>query len=168
MVEAPAFWADLDFKDFEGGKSQAQERVKHFPFQPSGVVATGAGVHLYWRLKEPIQVSARENRALLERINRKLAFALGGDLNACDAARILRVPGTRNLKPGRGMFQCATRRLNDAQYNPSDFDELEDAPSRATKQSVESNNPIAVREGNRNSTLTRLAGTMRRHGMGPK
>ncbi len=61
---------------------------------PSLVVASGAEghVHAYWRLRRAVAPS------VIERANGRLAFALGGDLRAGDAARILRPPGTVNHK----------------------------------------------------------------------
>jgi hypothetical protein len=63
----------------------------HHP--PSIVVCSSPGrAHAYWEVSD--QIPAEH----LARCNRRLAYHLGGDLNACDAARILRVPGTRNHK----------------------------------------------------------------------
>lgn len=63
-------------------------------------VATGGGIHAYWRLPRPVVTIGRDR----ERFLRSL-FAWqkrhGGDPGAKDLARILRVPGTHNHKPGR-------------------------------------------------------------------
>ena len=48
--------------------------------------------HAYYTLSAPVTVPE------LERANRRLAHALGGDLASVDAARILRPPATRNHK----------------------------------------------------------------------
>jgi len=80
-------WVDLDLPD----GSRALEPVEP---APSLVVASGAPghVHAYWRLRRAVLPST------IERANGRLAFALGGDLRAGDAARILRPPGTVNHK----------------------------------------------------------------------
>src|SRR5829696_6953067 len=59
------------------------------------VIASGNGQHAYWSLWPPV------GPAEAERANRRLAHALGADMQATDAARILRPPGTFNFKTGR-------------------------------------------------------------------
>lgn len=51
-----ALWADLDFKDFNGGREDAEARINSFPFPPTIIVETGNGFHCYWRLREPMEV----------------------------------------------------------------------------------------------------------------
>lgn len=80
-------WVDCD------GKS-AVDALRAFDPAPSIVIASGSGTncHAYWSLTEPL---ARDE---LERGNRRLAHAVGADPASADAARILRVPGTKNFK----------------------------------------------------------------------
>ena len=60
---------------------------------PAMVVCSSPGrAHCYWQLSRPVPAER------VAEANRRLAYALGGDMNAVDAARILRVPGTRNHK----------------------------------------------------------------------
>ena len=56
------------------------------------MVNSGNGRHAYWVLDGPYPADA------VARTNRRLAFHLGGDLNCCDAARIMRPPETLNFK----------------------------------------------------------------------
>lgn len=76
-------WVDLDFP----GAARALEAVDP---RPHLVVASGGPghVHAYWSLAGPVAP------AEVERANRRLAWALGGDLQCTDAPRILRPPGT--------------------------------------------------------------------------
>lgn len=48
--------------------------------------------HVYWLVREQMTLDQ------IERANRRLAHHLGGDKRACDAARILRVPGCTHRK----------------------------------------------------------------------
>lgn len=64
---------------------------RHRP-APSMIVRSGTGAHGYWSLIEPVVPDE------LEAANRRLAHALGADMHATDAARILRPPGTLNFK----------------------------------------------------------------------
>jgi hypothetical protein len=78
-------------------KPEALAAIEAFPLRPSLVVDSGGGYQPYWLFREPVELD-QESIAHLERINRGLAQALGGDSTVKDAARILRIPGTFNLK----------------------------------------------------------------------
>lgn len=82
-----ALWADCD-------DDAAVTALAEFEPEPAFVVQTGSGsnVQAWWPLAQWI---APEHA---ERLNRKLAHALGSDMRATDAARILRPPGTLNHK----------------------------------------------------------------------
>jgi RepB DNA-primase from phage plasmid len=74
-------------------------KVFSFTPSPSIVANSGGGLHLYWVLKTPINLWAEGEVAKAESVLRRLAAALGGDPAATDVSRVLRVPGTPNLKP---------------------------------------------------------------------
>ena len=93
IVHIPALWTDIDYKDTP--RELIAERLEQFPYKPSIIVRSGGGIHLYWLLKEPTDNSEIPQ---IEDANRRIAYALGGDSNACDAARVLRVPDTINHK----------------------------------------------------------------------
>jgi len=117
IINIPAVWTDLDFKDTP--RTAARENLKKFPFKPSITILSGGGVHLYWLLKEPAEQS---DISQVEDANRRIAIALDGDLNACDASRVLRIPDTLNhkYKPARKV-ECVD--INDFQYSLDDFTE---------------------------------------------
>jgi putative DNA primase/helicase len=94
-------------------------------------VDSGHGVQLYL---------AREyatDQADTERFNQALAHLLGGDLKSTDLARILRVPGTHNLKnparplPVQVMFTDETATVTDAALNALP------QPEKATPEPIE-------------------------------
>jgi hypothetical protein len=80
-------FVDIDTPD-------AVERLRAFPHPPTMIISTGSDghAHAYYALSTPVTVPE------LERANRRLAHALGGDLAAGDAARILRPPSSWNRK----------------------------------------------------------------------
>lgn len=121
VTQIPAVWVDIDAKDFGGDITKAGMAAANSP--PLGqswsvVIRSGGGWHCYAILKEP--ATTPEEIALLVEINKGLARRVGGDRRACDAARILRLPGTMNRKysPER---PCKVYRENPVEFN---LDEL--------------------------------------------
>jgi Mrp family chromosome partitioning ATPase len=152
-----ALFLDVDCKTRT--QEEARATLNGLPFLPSIVVNSGGGFHVYYLLREPVDVQA--DRAGLTALLRRLAGALDGDLAAAEPARILRVPGTHNHKydPPRvvevDVFEPARR------YNLSDFDFLPTlvvAPSASITE-LTLDEPIA--RGTRNPTLYRLARSLR-------
>jgi len=84
---AHVVWADCD-------SPESLAALERFEPAPSMVILSGAGRHAYWSLWPPAET------AEVERSNRRLAHALGADVLATDAARILRPPDTFNFKTG--------------------------------------------------------------------
>ena len=72
----------------------ALDRLHAFPHPPTMIISSGSAghAHAYFTLSAPVTVPE------LERANRRLAHALGGDLASVDAARILRPPSSWNHK----------------------------------------------------------------------
>jgi hypothetical protein len=156
--EVVALWVDIDFETTP--KPRAHELLKSFPLQPSVVVGSGGGLHLYFLLEEA--VSACDER--LEPILRCLVRALGGDGAAAEVARIMRLPGTRNFKykPPR---PCQVLEAHwDRRYPLHDFDSFAGQEHQVpTPENSDSGDKIA--KGRRNVTLTRFAGNLRRAGL---
>jgi len=83
-------WVDVDFHDFES-EIQARAAVQDLPMRPTVIVCSGHGLHLYWLLSE------EQRPGNLSLLSDALQLRVGGD--ACfDAARILRLPGSWNVK----------------------------------------------------------------------
>lgn len=80
-------WVDCD------GPAALQALLAFTP-AASAIVTSGSRhcAHGYWALTHPLGACE------LEHANRQLAVALGADPRCTDAARVLRVPGTRNFK----------------------------------------------------------------------
>ena len=100
LERAWVLWADCD-------TPAAATALEGFNPAPAVVVASGSesALHAYWPLERPIDPSEAEQR------NRAIARALGADERSCDAARILRPPGSVNRKydPPRAVtLECFT------------------------------------------------------------
>lgn len=161
IVQIPAAWCDLDFKGrLEDG---ANEKIKHFPLKPSIIIDSGGGYHLYWIFKEPL---AKKDISNFEIILKRIATYFEGDMASTEAARVLRVPETLNLK-----YQ-PLRRIKIIDINPEIAYELDDfdtvLPEIKTSQIEKcirqnelgwQNEALrGVGEGMRNDTATKLAG----------
>jgi hypothetical protein len=87
IEDASVVWADCD-------TTAAVAALASFRPGPTIIVGSGSGQnrHAYWLLRAPIDVDQ------LERVNRRLAVALGADAQSSDAARILRPAGSLNRK----------------------------------------------------------------------
>jgi hypothetical protein len=101
------------FADFDGGvvveDALARVRAVGFPM-PTAVIESGGGVHLWWRLSDPMYDSA----AWHERM-KAIASALGSDQSICDWPRIMRLPGFVNWKyeqtPRAHLWDCDPTRI---------------------------------------------------------
>ena len=80
--------ANIVWADFDEGFPD------NLPVAPSIVVESSPGkAQAYWLLNRPCADLGR-----IEAVNRSIAALHRGDKNACDRARVLRLPGFRNLK----------------------------------------------------------------------
>jgi len=88
-----AVFADIDFKDID--PEEARKLLSEFPFKPSIIVKSGNGLHVYWLLKEPV---LEADFPKLEAINRGMLKYMRAQVGPQDVSRILRLPGTLNIK----------------------------------------------------------------------
>ena len=103
-----SLWSDLD-------TPEAQEKIKIFHLKPSVIIDSGHGLHTYWFLKEPVHAT-QEFKDIL----RGLQKAIGAD-HTHDLSRIMRLPGTWNLKDPNNPVRCKILEINDTRYNLEDF-----------------------------------------------
>ena len=160
-----AVFADVDFK--QTLEAEAREALAAFPVPPTMIVHSGGGLHVYYALREPLDLITDEPRAraLLER----LAVYLRGDPSAAEPARVLRVPGTLNRKPEYGTPRPVLLELcePDRRYNPSELEEwlppvAAPAPGAGFHTTTE-----PVREGQRHRYLFRGARSLKSKGFSP-
>ena len=161
----PCLFADLDAKSYPGGEDEARAALARAAFPPTAIVASGGGLHAYWKLKEPLDLTTEADAA--RSLLRRLAAYLGADLAAAEPARILRLPNTVNGKydpPRRVVLELleASR-----EYNPSDFDEVLPADPGAPAAALVADGE-RISEGGRNRTLTSRAGVLRRRHFSPE
>ncbi len=140
-VVLPGVWIDLDFAgdghrsdDLPPTREDALGLLEAVPLEPSIVVATGGGFHVYWVFEEPWILDTDESCAQAEGLVRRVQDAVrerarrrGWKVDStADLARVLRLPGTLNHK---GEPRPVTLEvLRPGTYSPADFEVLP-APS---------------------------------------
>lgn len=130
LVALTALFADQDYGQ-EGHKKknkwqtrgEALAAIQFFPLRPSILIHSGGGFQPYWLLKEPFGLE-NGDYAQVEAIMKGLALGLGGDVGTQDVSRILRLPGTYNMKLADNprpveIVWCETKRV----YSLADFAE---------------------------------------------
>ncbi len=119
-----AFWADLDAKDFGGSKEKALSQLTKLPshLQPSIIVDSGHGYHFYWLLREPEAIKTQDDIKRIEGYVKGLEIQLGGD-SVHDVSRVMRVPGTMNVKEPERPVPCTLVKFDPSIcFNPEDFE----------------------------------------------
>mgnify|MGYP000845411241 CR=1 FL=1 len=114
-----ALWIDVD----EPGESGYRRCIGSLAVQPSIVVSSGGGWHGYWLLKEPLLLD-EHHREMAKRTLKGIAMTAGSDTKVADLARIMRLPGTVNTKPGRDARRCEVVDYLPCYY---DYQQFEDA-----------------------------------------
>ena len=110
-----ALYQDVDCEKMGISKEQAifeiwemYEVNKEIP-QPSMIVNSGRGLHLYWKIEHAPYAAIKTWQELQDYFYYKLKH-LGADKQATDGARILRVPGTIN---SRNEVECTVINIED-------------------------------------------------------
>lgn len=136
------FWADFDIQsdahDKKALPTTIPDALSIIPasMPPTIVVATGNGAHAWWLFKEPYLFDDDDDRqataSLVARWHTLLclnASSRGWAYDRLsDLARVLRIPGTRNLKDPANPKDVVVHSFTDLRYNLSDFTQyLDDA-----------------------------------------
>lgn len=105
LAELPALWTEIDTEKLGLEKDACQAAAATLPLPPSLIIDSGRGLHLYWLLREALDVragtpGARELEDDIVATLRQLAGCLSGDIAVAELARIMRLPGTHNTKDG--------------------------------------------------------------------
>jgi len=114
VTMARALFADFDGITVE--EALARIRKAGLP-EPSVVIVTGGGCHAYWLLLQPM-TNLSEWTATIKGIIK----AVGSDKSVHDAPRVMRLPGTRNVKPDRpGRPWCQIVSTADTRHEVASF-----------------------------------------------
>jgi hypothetical protein len=106
VSQLPGLWMDMDTSKLGISLVYATALLLKAQHQPSAVISSGGGLHVYWRFAQPYTVTS-ENRDTVKRTLEAIATCYKGGDKACrDMARVLRLPGTVNTKPERANVPC--------------------------------------------------------------
>ena len=117
-------WVDVDGKDFNGGKKEALSLIHSFPVKPTIIVDSGNGYHCYFVLEEPLINITKEQRLELKRILSGVVNRLQGDKQAVNLDRVMRLPGTYNIKKEKK--ECKIVHVSNKFCDLSDFEQFKD------------------------------------------
>src|SRR6056297_2500557 len=60
-------WADIDAKDFKGGKNEALKQINKFSLNPTILIDSGNGYHAYWLLEKPFIINNKNDRKKIKK-----------------------------------------------------------------------------------------------------
>jgi len=132
----PALFADLDGKDFPGGKPEAKAQLDKLPpyLQPSIIVDSGHGYQCYWLLQEVYEIENEAEIPELEGYIKGIRCFLSGDA-VQDLSRVLRLPGTINWKYPQNPVSCQIEYFDlSRKFDPIDFEEYWMNVNETTKE----------------------------------
>ena len=148
-VLQPAIWADLDIKG-ENHKADnlppdAETAISLLPFKASIVVNSGGGLHAYNLLDTPFLLNTYEERKNANkrntdyldmiRANGEGKYKIDG---TADLPRVLRVPGTYNLKNIENPVLCHIVEINESvRYSLNELNHLIIPPPKLSESSKE-------------------------------
>ncbi|MDE0915770.1 MAG: hypothetical protein OSB57_11415 [Planctomycetota bacterium] len=136
----PGVWLDLDYGDDGHEKinlppteEAAMELVAAMPAEPNIIIHTGGGLHVWWLLLDPFEITDDETWARAQHLShgwgtlaRLESEKRGWSMDAVhDLARVMRIPGTKNHKEAYGEHG---REVKTLLYSPEarhDIDGLE-------------------------------------------
>ena len=137
ILRIPGLWFDHD-----NVTPEKAEEIRNSPCPPSIIVQSSIPTkwHVYYLWKEPLK---REDIGLVEGLIERLIHFYGGDSGRKDASGILRIPGTKNLKPNKETGELLydppptvrILEINGNRYSPTDFDWLPE-PERRNEKGV--------------------------------
>jgi hypothetical protein len=176
-TSAGAVWADFDDT---GDDAEVVGRIQRAGLpNPSIIVSSGHGIHAYWLLAK------RARPGEMVPVLSALAVALGSDGSVCDAARIMRLPGSMNLKYSPAV-PCSILSLSPLRYDLAHLQNIlttHRQPARivqpvrdlhGVRELLESDMPCVrnmasgVKDGHRNDCLGRIVKDLQSRGYNNK
>ena len=162
IIAIPGLWLDLDYQSPGAHKTRrplpptedaARSLLDAAPYKPSLIVHSGHGLQVYWLFKELTCFDSKGDREAFSRLCRgwqQFFQQAGRDRgwhvdSTADLARVLRIPGTYNLKTDQAR-EVTVRQADAFRYDPSDFSDFaEPDTSPASRISTPTNGHLDLR-----------------------
>jgi hypothetical protein len=179
----PGFWADIDVRgpahkaeNLPPTLQDAIELARAFDLPPAILTDSGHGLQAWWPFEEPWVFADDEDRKRAQQLSRQFYATLQEYAeerglridNTSDLTRVLRLPGTVNHKldpvPVRIIALEERFRHGLSAFEPF-LDKHVDVPRNGHAGADAADAGHRIPEGQRDITLTSLAGSMRRRGM---
>jgi putative DNA primase/helicase len=135
VAEVDEIFIDQDFKGIEEDADTVRKRVRALPLEPSAGISSGHGLHVIYKLAEPVAPNDPE----LAHVRRQLTELLCGDPAVAHNVALRRAPGSHNTKFG-DRWPVTTLWDNGKTYR---LDEIED-------MLADIEHPILTRKGKSN------------------
>ncbi|MGY8679773.1 VapE domain-containing protein [Bradyrhizobium sp. UFLA05-153] len=147
IVQTPGLHSDVDFREFDGDPDRATvlRQLARLRYQPSIIVFSGHGFHLYWLFKEA--VDTQENMERIETALKQLADVVGGDLQCAEVSRLMRLPTSHNTKDGEWTEVEIVEQHGSRRY---ELDDLEEWLAEQSPVLLRKERPQAVTAGESN------------------
>lgn len=145
----PGPWLDIDIaspghssSDLPATTEDALQILEVLPFEPSVVIHSGGGLHVYWLFKEPLVFANPEERSEAQKLLNQFQLVLRQEAkrhgwgmdNTSDLARVLRVPYTKNFKDSEHPRDVTILEEDySLRYDPQQFSEFLEPATRMTE-----------------------------------
>lgn len=114
LVKIQAWATDLDF----GTKLEQSQRIKDAPLEPSMIIETARGFHVYYCVKDGTEATIKNYNEI---VGKRLIPYFKGDRNAKDLTRILRASGYYHMKNPNKPYMCKIWQMSGLEYTEQEM-----------------------------------------------
>ena len=148
IQDVPGLWVDIDPK--HASMSDAIQTVSQLPTPPTAIVSSGNGIHAYFKFEKPFRISDKEAFERIKELSFQMHLFTNAD-NTGDLPRLLRVPGSWNMKDPSCPKASKIIEYNDCKYSLDDFSylsgvKINSSVSAIKKVKIDDFQPIELHE----------------------
>lgn len=121
VQDVPGLWVDIDLK--HASVDEAIRTVSNLPTPPTVTVLSGNGIHAYFKFSQPFRISNEQDAIKIKELSIRIHKYTNAD-HTSDLARVLRLPGSTNVKDLLQFKPCKITENTGAVYSLDDFNYL--------------------------------------------
>lgn len=170
--EIPALWFDIDAcRDLGLDGTEFFTDLTGTEDVSAWVRSSANGIQGYFKLNVPIEINGNKEQFSQEfsGLLTDIAYYFGGDLKVCNLGRLMRLPGSLNIKAQYKTHYLANARLTDNLFSLEELKEkFKPNPNLVPKIilfTINKNLSTIWEPGSRHEIMLRLAGTARKNGL---